>query len=227
MSIDNYYEELEVEESSSQDEIKAAYRKLSFQYHPDKNPDNPEAEEKFKRINEAYELLSDPEKREYYDKYKEHPDVMETNATKLVIHVFREIIEKVCDTGETFKTPVDPIKQFFMGEKNKVNKDTRTLIKNQKNAETYLQRFPEDCEGNSIFIKQIKEKISRIKMELNENEKKIRLVDTAMTLIDHIDFQSPDLLDMIGNTFDREESFRLLLGSNEPKPNHSSGIRFR
>lgn len=63
----NYYEILGVDKSATADEIKKKYRKLSLKYHPDKNPDNKEAEEKFKDIAEAYGVLSDNEKRQKYD----------------------------------------------------------------------------------------------------------------------------------------------------------------
>ena len=62
-----YYEILEVKQDADFDEIKAKYRKLAMKYHPDRNPDNKEAEEKFKRITEAYETLGDTEKRKDYD----------------------------------------------------------------------------------------------------------------------------------------------------------------
>ncbi|HEY8390135.1 MAG TPA: molecular chaperone DnaJ [Clostridia bacterium] len=65
----SYYEILGVEKNASDSDIKSAYRKLAKQYHPDLNPDNAEAAEKFKEINEAYETLSDPKKRANYDRF--------------------------------------------------------------------------------------------------------------------------------------------------------------
>ena len=64
-----YYSVLGVEKSASEDQIKKAYRKAALKNHPDKNQDNPKAEEVFKQINEAYQVLSDPEKRKIYDVY--------------------------------------------------------------------------------------------------------------------------------------------------------------
>lgn len=65
----DYYEVLGLEKGATDAEIKKAYRKLAKQYHPDLNPDNPEAEAKFKEINEANQVLSDPEKRAKYDQF--------------------------------------------------------------------------------------------------------------------------------------------------------------
>lgn len=67
--MSDYYQLLGINRTATASEIKKAYRKQAVKYHPDKNPDNPDAEGKFKEISEAYEVLSDPQKREMYDRY--------------------------------------------------------------------------------------------------------------------------------------------------------------
>lgn len=69
MEFIDYYKILEISKSATEKEIKAAYRKLARKYHPDLNPNNKEAEKKFKEINEANEVLSNPEKRKKYDEF--------------------------------------------------------------------------------------------------------------------------------------------------------------
>ena len=67
MSKRDYYDVLGVSRNAGDDEIKKVYRKLAMEHHPDRNPDNPKSEERFKEAKEAYEILSDPNKRSAYD----------------------------------------------------------------------------------------------------------------------------------------------------------------
>ncbi|WZL74624.1 molecular chaperone DnaJ [Clostridiaceae bacterium 35-E11] len=69
MSKRDYYEILDIEKGADEQAIKRAYRKMAMKYHPDRNPGDKEAEEKFKEVNEAYEILSDPNKRAKYDQF--------------------------------------------------------------------------------------------------------------------------------------------------------------
>ena len=68
MEYKDYYKTLGVERNAGEDDIRKAYRKLAMQYHPDRNPNDKQAEERFKEINEAYQVLNDPTKRAHYDK---------------------------------------------------------------------------------------------------------------------------------------------------------------
>lgn len=72
MAYIDYYKILGVDKGASQDDVKKAYKKLARKYHPDLNPNDPDAHRKFQEINEANEVLSDPEKRKKYDQYGEH-----------------------------------------------------------------------------------------------------------------------------------------------------------
>ena len=69
MAQQDYYELLVLKKGASADEIKNAYRKLAVKYHPDKNPGDKKAEDRFKEINEAYAVLSDPQKKAQYDQF--------------------------------------------------------------------------------------------------------------------------------------------------------------
>jgi len=98
----DYYELLGVSRTATPEELKKAYRKLAIKYHPDKNPGNKEAEEKFKSISQAYEVLSDPEKRARYDQFG--PDAFSGAAGR-----------NPFGGGAGFQDPMDLFSQIFGG----------------------------------------------------------------------------------------------------------------
>ncbi len=75
MASRDYYEVLGVAQDASEAELKKVYRQLAMQFHPDKNPGDSQAEERFKEVNEAYGVLSDPDKRAHYDRFGSAPGV--------------------------------------------------------------------------------------------------------------------------------------------------------
>ncbi len=94
MPESDYYKVLDLDKNASDSEIKKAYRKLAMKYHPDKNPDNKQAEEQFKKISEAYAVLSDKEKREQYDTF---------GASGFQQRYSQEDIFKGFNFGDTFR----------------------------------------------------------------------------------------------------------------------------
>ena len=118
MAYIDYYKILGVDKSASQDDIKKAFRKLARKYHPDLNPNDPSAKDKFQEINEANEVLSDPEKRKKYDEYGEHwKHADEFEAQKRARHfpVSEEVMRTdigIRPTGKAF--PDQVVKDFLI-----------------------------------------------------------------------------------------------------------------
>lgn len=105
MAYIDYYKVLGVDKSATQDDIKKAFRKLARKYHPDLNPNDPGAKDKFQEINEANEVLSDPEKRKKYDEYGEHwkhADEFENKSNNMEVPVDSEgLAEPEADSVRT------------------------------------------------------------------------------------------------------------------------------
>ena len=80
MSKKNYYSILGVKKDAKADELKKAYRRLARKYHPDVNPNDKSAEEKFKEVQEAYDILSDPNKRKVFDRFGYYSDNLDPNS---------------------------------------------------------------------------------------------------------------------------------------------------
>lgn len=131
MSKRDYYEILEVDKNASQDEIKKAYRKKALKYHPDKNPGNSDAEDKFKEAAEAYEVLRDENKRSRYDQFG-HQGVGGANGFSAEGMTFDDIFSRFGDVfGDSFGGGFG---SFFGGggggaQRQRVNKGTNIRIR--------------------------------------------------------------------------------------------------
>ncbi len=117
---EDFYEILGVSRDASQKEIKKAFRKLSLKYHPDRNPNNPEAHEKYVKINRAHETLTDPEKKELYDIYGEEGLNQEMN-----------IKNQQKQRGPNYKAEISvSLEELYNGETRELNLEKNVICPN-------------------------------------------------------------------------------------------------
>lgn len=174
--MSDYYKILGVEKNANETDIKKAYRKLAIKYHPDKNPGNKEAEEKFKEINEAYEVLSDNEKRKKYDMYGKEGLNGQMNPDFDPMKMFNEMFGGNFGGFGGFnnfgfqhqKTKLKPkpivqeiyfdLKDFFVGRTKKL-KITREIYCRECNGtgnKDKREHKCSKCNGNGVEIEVIK-----------------------------------------------------------------------
>jgi curved DNA-binding protein len=162
MEFKDYYKILELNNTASQDDVKKAYRKLARKYHPDLNPNNKEAEKKFKEINEANEVLSNAENRKKYDQYGKdwkHADAFEAEK--------KQQKQSRRNTGQQFRNDdtgnfSDFFESMFGGQESQYN---QTKFRGQDlNAELHFKL-------SDVYKTQ--------KQELTINNKKIRITIPA------------------------------------------------
>ena len=152
MQYKDYYSILGVDKNASQEDIKKAYRKLAKKYHPDTNPGNKQAEEKFKDINEAYEVLSNPEKRNKYDNFGNEFDFKHGYDFDPSQFGFGGNVKYEFRTGGEIN-PGDFFNMFFRGEgfdfdsffdNVGINKRSRHSAYNGEDIEAELEITPEE-----------------------------------------------------------------------------------
>ena len=152
----NFYEILGVQKNSTPEEIKKAYRAKALEYHPDRNPDNAEAERKFKEVNNAYEVLSDPKKRQSYDFSLENPSGFQGGAPPWMNpeDIFADLFGRA--NGSNFN-PFNPFQGFGrraaprMQFNAQVNLSlAETLQAQEKVIKLLLKKPCESCHGTAV-----------------------------------------------------------------------------
>jgi molecular chaperone DnaJ len=138
----NFYETLGVSPTASQEEIKKAYRTLALKYHPDRNPNNSESEKKFKEINAAYEVLSDPQKRNQYDSPTQQPNRTFVNPQDMFADLFGNF--------NNFHNPFNAIPRRPRYSANVSLKLTDTLQPKQEKIIFTAKKPCKSCKGTTI-----------------------------------------------------------------------------
>ncbi len=153
----DYYEVLGVSKTASQDEIKSAYRKLAMKYHPDRNPGNKEAEEKFKEAAQAYEILSDLEKRKKYDQFGHAAEQGFAGGPEMnmddIFANFGDIFESMFGagfTGQKRGRTTGPTAQRGHDRHKEITITLKEAFEGTKKEVSYSRMFPcETCKGHA------------------------------------------------------------------------------
>lgn len=139
----DYYEILGVDKNASDDEIKKSYRKLSLKYHPDRNPGDKEAEEKFKEVAEAYSVLSDSQKRQQYDRF----GTVDSNGFNMNMNAEEIFKSFFGEHGFGFGFSDEPMERTYKGMDKilKVNVTLKDVYNNVSKNITYSVQRPCKC----------------------------------------------------------------------------------
>lgn len=176
--IKNPYIVLQVSETASDDELKKSYRRLSRMYHPDLNPNNKEAEEKFKELGEAYEILSDSQKRKQYDMgtYNPTDQTVNTTTNSNAYDIFNEVFQ---DNIKNYNKEREDYVKFLDKMEPEFNKYGKTLKSEKENVlKSVWSVF--------ILLDSFSNKKARIKKELKDLERNAKGFDDFLIFFEGI-----------------------------------------
>lgn len=185
------YEELEVEKTATPDEIKKAYRKKSKKVHPDHNPDDPEAAEKFGALTRAYDILMDEDKRKRYDA-GENPDTMGSMKTPrdmavhAVINLFHSVLDQVDEGGtDVFMVMKEAISGNVLNFKKEIKKFDRQIDKLQ----SVTKRISHKKKSHeNIFIQSIEAQIRGIEGDKKQVEDQVKIAEISLEIVNDYEY---------------------------------------
>lgn len=144
----NYYEVLGVSKTATAEEIKKAYRNLAFKYHPDRNPDDKKAEEMFKKINAAYDVLGDESKRRQYDSFGQ-TDYSNYTQNQYQNNQYQENQYRRQNSYNYSNFDEDTFWQWFSNAQNQANRSSRGTNRYTYRNNNY-RREPESSKGSYV-----------------------------------------------------------------------------
>lgn len=185
------YEELEVEKTATPDEIKKAYRKKSKKVHPDHNPDDPKAAEKFGELTKAYDILIDEEKRKRYDA-GEDPDAMGSMKTPrdMAVHavmgLFSQVIEQVDEKHtDIFSVMKEMVHTNILKFKGEISRGENQIRKYR----SVMKRISNKKKQENVFVQSLEAQIRSVEGGKAQFEEQIKIAEIALSIIDDYKYQ--------------------------------------
>lgn len=181
----NPYETLGIEPGATEQEIKQAWRRAARRTHPDKNPDDPYAETRFKLVQESYEILMDPARRKRYDETGETPDKMDVDrrAAALLMKIFHDILNDALNRGSQVAI-VASMRAGLDAIRNEALKDQRQGKRALKTFEKLKKRFRRKSEGQNIFADALEHQIEKARERLKAIDVSLEEIDAAKLVLE-------------------------------------------
>lgn len=186
------YELLGVSEDASNDEIKKAYRRLAQRLHPDRNPDDPEAAAKFQEVKEAYECLSDPERRAVYDETGDASLETGSPSEDLFFHLLNEVTEHVESSAEMLEKIRSVLSEMIDEcQERKFKADARVLV-----YQGMIKALRFKGKGTNFIEGVLNDKLKKLKSDRDELDQATTAAKGAYDLLG--DYEATDLPPSMG-----------------------------
>ena len=183
------YEILGVSRNATDDEIKKAYRKKSFMYHPDQNPNDPNSEEMFKRIKSAYEVLSDPERRAVYDETgaTEKVDFQGKMASYIVNIILPDLVGQMEGAFESVDM-IQHVKNMLQADLNRNHEEKETGNRVVAKLNKFVERTKIKEGRKDFFINIVRNQIDQAKQDILRIDTEIEFLNNFLGIMDNYEY---------------------------------------